>query len=115
MAWMRGGGRQLARWNGGMVGVSSTDGVGVTLMPPDACGTVLGMSTKKEVEADAAGDGSQESPPGGGGGGGGACMVCLATAAGRSPGRGLTMHDEGKYMYGGAEWATVAGKHQAVA
>ena len=36
-----------------MVGVSSTDGVGVTLMPPDACGMVvvgavelgLGMST----------------------------------------------------------------------
>ena len=34
--------------------------------------------------------------------------VPWATAAGRSPGRGLTMHDEGKYMYGGAEWATVA-------
>ena len=77
MAWMRWtsldgtGGRQLARQNGGMVGVSSTDGVGVTLMPPDACGTVvvgavelvLGMSTEKEVEADAAGDSSQESPP----------------------------------------------------
>ena len=109
MAWIRltslagtggGGGRQLARRNGGMVGVASSDGEGIALMPPAVYGTAvvgatelgLGMSAENEVGADAESDSrgmpvrDVGSPPGKGGGGGGGGGL-----TGASQLRGLTV------------------------